>query len=69
MAPRAHMSSGRLSQGLLLLWGKCAGGGPGGSAPRTPPHVAALPLVAPGARVLIQPDPLPYPNMGPAWQR
>lgn len=26
MAQRAHMSSGRLSQGLLLLWGKCERG-------------------------------------------
>lgn len=69
MAPRAHISSGRLSQGLLLLWGKCVGGGPGGSAPRTTPHVAALPLVGPGAGVLAQPAPPPQPEMGPACQR
>lgn len=32
MAPRTQTGSGRLSQGLLLLWGKCAGGSPGAVA-------------------------------------
>lgn len=57
MAPCAQTGSGRLSRGLLLLWGKCVTGGPGatgGSAPLTTPHTDALRCWGPGAGVSAQ---------------
>lgn len=76
MAPCAQAGSGRLSRGLLLLWGKCVGSSPGaaaagagGSVPRTAPHAAALPRLGPRGRGLGSTQPPTRPGARPAWQR
>lgn len=73
MAPCAQTGSGRLSRGLLLLWGKCAGGGPGatgGGRLRASHHPARGRPPACGARGrgLGSAQPTAHPGTGPAGQ-